>query len=367
LKKKAIRLIKELTEASGASGCEQQVAKIFINELKENLSTDRNGSIICESKGTESSPAVMLEAHMDEVGFMVQAITPEGYLKFIGLGGWWGHALLAHRVRVLTRDENEIIGVITSKPPHFLGKEERGKVLKIEDMHIDVGAGSSGEVINDFGINVGDSIVPDTQFTPMRNADYMLSKAFDNRIGLALAIQATQKLRTISHPNTVYTVGTVQEEVGVRGAITAVQAVNPDVAIVLEGPPADDVPGANLEVKQAILNHGVQIRLMDSSAIMHRAFSLFAIDVAEKCSISHQVAVRNSGGTDAKAIQIHGAGVPAIVLGVPARYIHTHNSIVHLNDYISALNLVMEILERLNAATVSGFTDYIRKSDHGDN
>ena len=355
-KQRALQLLTKLGEAHGAPGCEDAVRRIFRDELGENLRTDRIGNIICEKRGATESPRVMLAAHMDEVGFLVQNITKAGLIKFAPLGGWWPHTLLAQRVRIRIRDGSEIIGVIGAKPPHLLDKGERDKMVTLEEMFIDVGARDEAEVRDLFGIRLGDSIVPDSPFTPLHNPGFILCKAFDNRVGMALLIQVVQVMEKVAHPNTVYAVGTVQEEVGVRGAHTAVSSFDPDVAIVLEGAPADDIPGIAEEDRQGELGKGVQIRLFDPTAIMNRQFAKYAMGVAEENSIAHQIAVRRSGGTDAKVIQLHGTGVPTIVLGVPARYIHTHNSIIYIDDYLSALELVFKLLEGLDLGTVEGFT-----------
>jgi endoglucanase len=245
--------------------------------------------------------------------------------------------------------------VIGAKPPHFLTDAEREKLIRIDDMFIDVGATSGEDVRDRFGIRLGDGIVPESPFTPMHNPDFLLCKAFDNRVGMALTIHALKLLRGLEHPNTVVGVGTVQEEFGVRGAQTVGATVEPDVAIVLEGTPADDFPGIPEDERQGAVGRGVQIRVQDPSAILDPAFVSHAVGAAESEGIPHQVAVRRSGATDARAIQLHNRGVPTIVLGVPARYIHTHNSIIRMDDYLSALRLIMVLLRNLDTETCESF------------
>jgi len=292
------------------------------------------------------------------VGFVVQAITKSGLIKFIPQGGWWPHTILAQRVRIRAGDGTEIIGAIGAKPPHLLGEGEREKVMKVDDMFIDVGAVSAEDVRDRFGIRLGDAIAPESSFTRMHNPDFLLCKAFDNRVGMALTIQTMLALRRVSHPNTVFGVGTVQEEVGIRGAQTAVFDVGPDVAVVLEGAPADDLPGAPEDERQGVVGRGPQIRLMDPSAIMNRRFVQYALQIAEEHGIPHQVAVRKSGSTDARAIHLHGKGVPTIVLGVPARYIHSHNTMIHIDDYLNTLDLVLKLLQVLDDKTAGSFSSY---------
>ena len=348
-KEKALELLKKLSEAHGAPGQENEVRRIFREELGGGggITADRAGNIVCERTGSFKSPRIMLAAHMDEVGLIVQAITADGLIKFLPLGGWWAHTLLAQRVRIRTRDGDEIVGVVGAKPPHFLTEAERDKLMKIEDMFIDVGAGSSDDV-RAFGIRLGDGIVPDSPFVRMRNPALLLSKAFDDRSGLALMIQAALEIENMPHPNTLLAVGTVQEEMGTRGARTAAFYIDPDLAVVIEGAPADDMPGTGREERQCVPGAGVQIRIMDSSAILNRKFVDFVLDTAEKHGIRHQVAVRRKGGTDAAPIQAHGAGVPTVVLAVPARYVHTHNTIIDISDYLSALELVLKLVETID-------------------
>lgn len=357
-KETALRLLSRLAEAHGASGCEGAVRRIFREELSTAVRTDKTGSVIYEKSGTSDAPRIMVAAHMDEVGFAVQTITKGGMLKLVPLGGWWAHTLLGSRVRILTESGTEIMGVIGAKPPHFLTEAEREKVMKIDDMFVDVGAASADDVRERFGIRIGDPVVPESPFVRMHNPDYLLCKAFDNRAGMALVIQAMGILQGAQHPNAIFGVGTVQEEVGVRGAQTAVYAVNPDAAIVLEGTPADDLPGSPEDERQGALGRGVQVRLMDPSAIMNRKLARLAVETAEKNGIPFQTAVRKSGGTDARAIHLHAAGVPTVVLGVPARYIHTHNSIITIPDYLSALELTLKLVEILDAAAVRSLTEF---------
>lgn len=357
IRKDAVELLRKFSQAHGAPGQENEVRQIFRSELGDGITTDRAGDIICERKGTSGSPRIMIAAHMDEVGFMVQSITAAGLLKFVPVGGWWAHVIPAKRVRIRTRDGAELIGVVGAKPPHFLSQAEQEKLLNIEDMYIDVGAASALEA-HDFGIRVGDAIVPDSPFVRMANPDYLLSKAFDDRAGLSAVVHAARMLRSMNHPNTVFATGTVQEEVGTRGARTAAQFVKPDIAIVTESAPGDDSPGFPEEERQSALGKGVQIRFMDPSAIMNRKFIDFVIDTAEKNSIRHQLAVRRKGGTDASQIHLHGIGVPTVVIAVPARYAHTHNTIIHLEDYMAALQLILKLVETIDDGVAASFWNF---------
>jgi len=357
-KKRALTLLEKFSEAHGASGCENEIRRIIKDELKHDFHTDKTGNLIHEKKGTAERPRIMLAAHMDEVGFIVRNITKNGFLKFAPLGGWWAHTLLSQRVVIRTAKGDNVLGVIGAKSPHLLEKNEHDNIVKLDDMFIDVGAEDKEDIMNNFGIRLGDTIVPEGSFVPMHNPDHLLCKAFDDRVGVSLAVQTAGELENMSHPNTVFSVGTVQEEVGVRGAHTAVFGLDPDIAIVLECTPADDHPSIAEDDRQSALGRGVQIRLFDPTAIMNRAFTDFVIDIAVKNNIPHQVGVRNSGGTDARAIHLHGNGVPTIVLAVPARYIHTHNSIINIKDYLVTLDLILKLIQELDEKTVDKFTDF---------
>lgn len=349
-------LLRRLTLALGPPGAEDAVRDIVRAELKQlgRLSYDRLGSVICEKRGSASTPRVMLDAHMDEVGFMVQSVTEEGQLKFVPLGGWWGHVLLGQRVDVVAQ-AGPIPGVIGSKPPHFLEAAERDKVITLDKMYVDVGAGR-GEEVAELGIQVGDPVVPHGEWVEMGVDGVLSSKAFDNRVGVGLLCEVLGALAKLEHPNTVVGVAAVQEEVGCRGATTASAGAAADVAVVLEGTPADDLPG--FTERQGVLGRGPQVRLFDPTAISNRRLVRFVEGVARRLKIDIQLAVRRSGGTDARSIHTHDLGVPTVVVGVPARYIHTHASLIQWRDYVAAYRLVVGLMSRLDEETVASLTDF---------
>ena len=361
MREKAVELLRELTDAHSAPGFEDEVRAIFVDELEDmgDISTDGNGSVFCENVDVEGGPRVLLTGHMDEVAFRVQNITHDGFIKFVTLGGWWPHVLLAQRVMVRTAGGSKVLGVVSSKPPHFLPESERTKVLSTEQMFIDVGARNRADVEGNFGIRIGDPIVPETSFTQMHDQDLYMAKAFDNRVGMACAIQSTQELALTGHPNTLIACGTVQEEVGVRGATTAANQAKPDVAIILEGAPADDTPGFNISESQGVMGRGVQVRIQDPTAIMNPALVDLVVKVAEENSIPYQLTVRNSGGTDARAFQLSGNGVPCIVLATPSRYIHSHNSMMNIRDYIAMVELSIALVQTLDQEQVDLLTAYL--------
>jgi len=359
MRTKALALLQELTEAHSVSGFEDEVRAIFTDELQEvgPLDTDKSGSVICAH--SNDGPRVVIAGHMDEVGFMVQNITPDGFLQFITIGGWWNQVMLGQRVQILNRDGEKIIGVIGSKPVHFLPPAQRDSTVAVEAMFIDIGATSRREVIEDYRIQLGAPIAPLSTFTPLTNPNLFMAKAFDNRVGMAAVIQSAQILAEMDHPNELIFAGTVQEEVGLRGAKTLAHFIKPDVAIVLEGPPADDTPGFNPSESQGRIGNGVQIRLYDPSAIGNPRLAELAIQTAEDANIPHQVTVRRSGGTDAGSFHLANHGIPSVVLGVPTRYIHSHNAIIDINDYLAMLSLTVALANELDHQTVESLTQYL--------
>ncbi len=356
MQSKGLQLLETLTQAHSVPGHEDEVREIFVNELREHgeLASDKMGSVFCTSG--QSGPKVLVAGHMDEIGFRVQSILPNGYLRIVNIGGWWGHTLLAQRVEIKTASGEKIIGTICSKPPHFLSDAQRNQVLGVDSMFVDITARSAEEV-DDWGIRLGDPICPVSPWTAMRQPDWYMTKAFDNRVGMAGAIQVGQQPAP-DHCRLIVA-GTVQEEIGLRGAKALANAATPDVAIVLEGPPADDTPGMPLSESQGRIGGGVQIRLQDPSAIMNPRLARFTIETAEQEGIKHQVTVRTSGGTDAGSFNIANEGIPCVVLGTPARYIHSHNGIININDYHAMVQLSLAMVRRLDQKTVDSFTSYL--------
>jgi putative aminopeptidase FrvX len=352
-----LKLLKELTETSGISGYETPIRAVVREYLANygELSQDKIGSVICLKKGTTENPRIMLAGHMDEIGFMVKQITPEGFIKFLPLGGWFDQVLLGQRVIIHTH-KGEVIGVIGAKPPHLLPAEEREKVVKRKDMYIDIGATSDGEV-EAAGVRLGDPIIPRADFIELAGGKTYLSKAFDDRVGTALVISALKELQEKSHPNTVFGVATVMEEVGLRGATTSVRAVDPDLAIILESDIAGDVPGIKPEESLIKLGHGPTVILYDARMIPNIRFRDFVLDIASKNDISIQLSAIEAGATDGGIIHLHGLGVPTIVIGVAARHIHSHSSIIHRQDYDDAVKLLITLICQLDAETVASFTE----------
>jgi putative aminopeptidase FrvX len=347
-----LEFLKELVETHGAPGFEGGVASVMERYLKGigPMSKDRLGSFICEKKGSSAGPKIMLAGHLDEVGFMVKSVSKEGFVRFLPLGGWWGHVVLAQRLVIKTR-KGDVIGVVGSKPPHELREEDRKRVLEIKDMYIDVGATSDWDVKKKLDIRPGDPILPISDFTLMANQNLMLAKAWDNRIGCALAAETARRLKGVAHPNTVYAVATVQEEVGLRGAQTSAFKVQPDVGIALDVGIAHDTPGTEGDEK---LGGGPLIVVYDATSIPNRGLLDLVMDVAKQQKITLQFESVERGGTDAGRIHLTGQGVPSISMGVPARYIHSHVSIISRKDFEMCVKLLVALVKRLDRRTVDG-------------
>jgi putative aminopeptidase FrvX len=251
-----------------------------------------------------------------------------------------------------------VIGVLGAKPPHLLEADERKKVVAKKDMYIDVGARSEEEVA-DMGVRPGDPIVPAVDFAVMANSRFYLSKAFDDRVGCALAVQALGQLADPAsggHPNTVYAVGTVQEEVGLRGAKTSASAIDPDVGIVLEVDIAGDVPGIKPEETAVKMGGGPTLLVYDARMIPNLKLRDLVIATAEELEIPLQFSAMTGGATDGGQIHLHNEGVPTVVIGVPTRHIHSHNTILCREDYDRALQLIVALVKRLDLETVAGLT-----------
>jgi endoglucanase len=224
---------------------------------------------------------------------------------------------------------------------------------------VDIGA-RSAESVARLGIRPGDPVVPEGLLTALAEPGLYSAKAFDNRVGMAALTLATHELDTSATPCDLLAVATVQEEVGCRGAVVAARLAKPDVVIVLEGPPADDLPGlAPHGETQGALGGGVQVRAYDPTAIMNPRLVDLTLEVAAAKGIPCQLTVRRTGGTDARSFQAHELGVPVIVLGVPARYIHTHNAVIDLADLQACVDLSVALVRRLDAKTVKSLTQYL--------
>ncbi|MTD29610.1 M42 family metallopeptidase [Planomicrobium sp. YIM 101495] len=353
-----LTMLKDLTDANGIPGNERQsreVMKKYISPFADSIETDGLGSLIAKKEGDANGPKIMVAGHLDEIGFMITQIDDKGFLKFQTVGGWWNQVMLAQRVTVTTRKGEEITGVIGSKPPHILSPEARKKPVEIKDMFIDIGASSADEA-KEWGITPGDMVTPYFEFQVMKNDKMLLAKAWDNRIGCAIAIDVLKALKDTDHPNVVYGVGTVQEEVGLRGAKTATAKIQPDIGFAVDVGIAGDTPGITSKESTSKMGDGPQILVYDASMISHRGLRELVLDTADESGIPYQFEAIAGGGTDAGSIHLTANGVPALAIGVATRYIHSHAGILHRDDYENAVKLIVEVIKKLDKDTVARIT-----------
>lgn len=343
-------LFQTLTELPGAPGNEHLVRRFMKKELEkyaDEIIQDRLGSVFGVKHGPEGSPKIMVAGHMDEVGFMVTSITDNGLLRFQTLGGWWSQVLLAQRVEIHT-DNGPIPGVIASTPPHLLTDEQRRRPMDIKNMMIDIGA-DDREDAERIGVKPGQQIVPICPFTPMANEKKILAKAWDNRYERGLSIELLKELQGTELPNNLYSGATVQEELGTRGAQTAANMIQPDLFFALDASPANDSSGDKNQFGQ--LGKGVLLRIFDRTMVMHSEMRNFVLDTAETNDIPYQYFV-SPGGTDAGRVHISNEGVPSAVIGICSRYIHTSASIIHVDDYLAAKELLIKLVKACDSSAV---------------
>jgi putative aminopeptidase FrvX len=347
-----ITVLEELVNAHGISGFEGSVGEVIKSRLSSitEIKVDNLGSVIAKKEGQSDGPRIMVAGHMDEVGLMVSFIAKDGFLRFQPIGGWWEQVMLAQRV-IIKGSKGDIPGVIGSKPPHILAPEERKKVVEMKDMFIDIGAASDDEV-REMGVLPGAPVVPFSPYTRMKKENMLMGKAMDDRVGCAMFVEVIKALTTDLHPNTVYGVGTVQEEVGLRGAKTSAEFVNPDVAFTAEVSIAGDMPGVNEAEAQCKLGKGPAIVVLDGSLIPNSKLRELVIETAESNGIPYQFQAGTRGGTDGGRIHLNSIGVPTIVIGVPTRYIHSHVSVIDNNDFDNAVKLLVATIKRLDSAMV---------------
>ena len=347
--------LKTICDLGGVSGFEDDVVFYLQEELKEIGSSSIDSMLnlyVHRSEAKEGKPVVMLDAHTDEVGFMVRLIRPNGLIEFTTIGGWVTSNIPAHQVLVRTVDGTYIAGIVGSKPPHYITESERNQAPMIENLYIDIGASSRKEV-HDLGIRAGNPIVPKAELE-FKDDEIIFGKAFDDRLGCVAIVEILESLRGKSLPVNPVGIFSSQEEVGLRGAQVAANTLKPDAAICFEGTPADDT-FESCDRQQTVLGKGPMLRYIDSKMITNPRFQRFALDVAKKYDIPVQTAVRTGGATNAGAIHLAGGGVPSIVIGVPVRYSHTHYSVASLDDLRGAIALGIAILDELNQEIIDSF------------
>ena len=331
-------LLEKLSNANGISGAEGAVAKIIRDEIApyvDEIKTDRMGNLIAVKKGDDFK--IMLAAHMDEIGLMVQYIDEKGFIRFVGVGGWYNPVLVSQRV-ILHGEKGDIPGVLGMKPPHVMEEADRKKPIELANLFIDVGAHSAEEV-EAMGITVGTTVTIDRDYQPLAGTA-VTGKALDNRVGCAMLIGALKEMET---KHTIYAVFTVQEEVGLKGAKTAAFSLNPDVAIATDVTIPGDSPGIERRKAPVFMGDGPVVVMVSASGRGHLADPRM-VDwlkkTAKKHDIKIQLEVGDGGNTDASAINFERGGIPSVPVSVPARYIHSPVEVIDLKDLQGAIELL---------------------------
>ena len=350
-------LLRDLSNAPGPSGFEEAVRAIMVPRMKaasEDLRYDGLGSVI--ARQGSSGPRVMLDAHMDELGGVLRRVTPDGFLSMQMLGGWLNQALAGQRW-VIIGSKGPVHAVSSIRNIHLAAAEERGSLIKRDAVFLDVGAGSAAEVAA-LGIAPGDPVVPDSGFEVLNGTANYAGKAWDDRVGCAVLLMAMERLKVTGHPNQIFFVATVQEEIGLRGARTATAIVKPDIGIAIEGGVTGDAGGAHPEESQVKLGHGPGLFLYDSSALPNRKLVSLIRKVAGEAGVPLQFDLVQGYGDDSAEMQTVAGGAPTVNLVVPARYTHVHTGVINRHDFDQTVDLVVALLRRLDAKTVADLRDF---------
>jgi tetrahedral aminopeptidase len=337
--------LEKLSNACGVAGREEQVRNLMIKMLKpyaDEVKLDRMENVIAIKKGKKTAPKVMLAAHMDEVGLMVKTITKDGFLQFTKMGGIDDRILLAQKVSVLT-EKAALPGVVGSKPPHIQKEEERKKIVTYDEMFLDIGA-EDREDAKAMGVKVGDPVAFDVEYVKL-GKDAVMGKAFDNRAGCAVMVETLKQLEKTDC--TVYAVGTIQEELGLRGAATATFGVDPDVGIALDVTIAGDTPGIREFDTTVKMGKGPALTVSDSGLITHPKVLRWLIDTATQNSIDYQLETGLLGTTDAARMALTRQGVPSGTISVPARYIHSPVGLISLKDAENCAKLAAAAVQKI--------------------
>lgn len=356
---KTLELIADMSNAFGPSGFEDQVfdvAKKHCSDIASVTDDCMRNIFIQPRESQKGKPVFMLDAHCDEVGFMVHSIRPNGTLRFVTLGGWSTNTLPSSKVLVRNAEGRYVPGLIAAKPVHFMSASERSAAPSpsVSDFSIDIGATSAQEAEEVFKIRIGEPIVSDVQFQYDEERDVMIGKGFDCRIGCAALIETLHRLQGESLSVDVTGVLSSQEEVGERGVKVALNKIRPQIAICFEGCPADDTFTEPYAIQTAF-KKGPMLRFIDRSVICNPRYQRFALDLAKEQGIPVQASVREGGGNNGAMIQTAFDGVPVIVIGVPVRYIHSHYGIASYYDFNASVDLAVAIVKAMNQEIIESF------------
>ncbi len=356
---RCLSLIQELSDAFGPSGFEDDavaVARKYSEDLGELKEDCLRNLYIYRKENTGNKPVFMLDAHNDEVGFMVHSIKPNGTLRILNIGGWHTGHLPSNKVLVRNAEGKYLPGIIAAKPVHFMSAAERasGAAPEFSSLIVDIGATSYEEAVNDFKIRIGEPIAPDVKFEYDEKHDVIFGKAFDCRIGGAALIETMRRLAKEDLACDVVGVLSSQEELGERGCTVAVNKVKPDIAIVFEGCPADDTFTEPYAIQTA-LKKGPMIRFMDRSIICTPRYQRYTLDLAAEKGLAIQSSVREGGGNNGAIIHTSLDGIPTIVIGVPVRYIHSQNCLTSYYDFEATVQLAVEVVKSMTKEQIEKF------------
>jgi putative aminopeptidase FrvX len=351
------QLLQALADAPGPSGFEEPVRKIMVERMKplaDKISYDGLGSVIAVQGA--SGPRIMVDAHMDELGGVIRRVTNDGYLTMQMLGGWLDQALVDQRWTIIG-SKGPVRAVTGIRDIHIVPQDERSRVYPREWIFLDVGAKNAAEVAA-MGLEPGDPVAPDAPFAVMNGTQNYLGKGWDDRVGCAVVIEAMKRLAHAPHPNQIFWVATVQEEIGVRGAHTSSDIVKPEAGIAIEGGVTRDSPKVGPEEAQEVLGGGPAIFLYDSSELPNLKFVALVKQTAKEKSIPLQTDLIQGYGDDSSEMQKSNGGAPTVNLVVPVRYTHAHNGIMNRGDFDKMVDLLVAVLQKLDAKAVANLRDF---------
>jgi endoglucanase len=335
----SVDLLRRLTEAFGPSGFEDEVREVvqqLVTPLVDEVRVDALGNLIAVKRGA-SDKTLMIDAHLDEIGFMVTWVEPDGFLRFTNLGGWDARIVPSHVITIRSDHGNFVRGVVGTAPPHVLRPEDRERPFRLDDLFIDIGATNADEVA-DLGIRIGSPAVIHTNFERL-HGDWVLAKALDDRAGCAVLVKTLENLKDEQLDVTLAASFTVAEEVGLHGATTAAYQIEPDFAVALEGSMAVDIPGIPSSRSPMRAGQGPSVRVLTHGQVVKSEMVSAMVAVARQEGIPFQYQVPVGGGTNADVIHISRAGVLAGVISVPCRHIHSPHSMTRLEDFENTVRL----------------------------
>ena len=355
------QLLEKISNAPGPPGAEEPVRALMVPIMKplaSKLTYDGMGSVIAQVGG--AGPRIMIDAHMDELGGMVRRVTPNGFLTMQMLGGWLDQALVDQRWIILG-SKGPVHAVTGIRDIHVLPADDRNKVFPRDSLFLDVGAKDAVGVAA-LGLEPGDPVVPDSPFLVMSGtidgSPNYLGKAWDDRVGCAVLLEAMQRMAKLPHANQLFFVATTQEEIGLRGAKTAAGVVKPEIGLAIEGGIAGDTFLGHPEETQAKLGAGPGIFLFDTSALPNRKLVDLVKKTAAAKGIPLQLDLVQGYGDDSSMIQESSGGVPTLNFVVPVRYTHAHNGIINRGDFDKMVDLMVAVLQQLDAKTVDQLRDF---------